>query len=231
MKKVGITVVGLLTLCVAVFLVLKYSPSKITITSDMLEETLRPVSELSTSVFEYSGSVKRDETRQGLGIEIPGTTNSVKISYSGVIRCGYNAEAIKPALDEDQKTITVSLPEPEIFGNYIDTQNLEFETSNNILNPIDADDLYGYLKDIQEQELRRAVSAGIYEKARAQVELIITSLLNVFPEYTVQFADAEDVTAEAAEVTENVEPEPSEAPESTENQEPAETPDTSAVEQ
>lgn len=214
MRKSLIIILAVVIILVATFLVLKFSNDEITITIETLDETLEPISELSTSAFEYTGEVTRSSTRTGLGMNIPGTTNSVTITYSGVIKVGYDVDAIQESIDNEQKIIKISLPEPQIFGNYIDTQNLEFETSNNIFNPIDAEDLFGYLKEIQADELDRAIAAGMYETAEGQIESLITGLLAVFPDYTVQFGSVEN--ASAAQSTET--------PEATDAAKPTEAP-------
>lgn len=221
MSKALIVIIAVAIILIATFLVLRFSHDDVNITIETLDETLEPISELSTSAFEYSGKVTRSSTRTGLGMSIPGTTNSVTITYSGVIKVGYDVEAIQESIDNEQKIIKIALPEPQVFGNYIDTQNLEFKTNNNIFNPIDAEDLFGYLKEIQADELSRAIAAGMYETAEGQIETLITGLLAVFPDYTVQFGSVEtaptELSAETPEAT-------SDTLVPTETDEPTETP-------
>lgn len=195
-----VMVIALVILVIASFFIFKFSPHKITVTSDVLEETLRPISEMNTAAFEYTGKDTRRDTRTGLGILIPGTTNSVTISYSGVITVGYDVSAMKETADTEEKIIYVYLPESKVTHNYIDTENLELESNNNILNPIDVEDLFEYLKEIQAKELDRAVEDGMYDTAREQIESLITGLLSVFDDYTVQFvSEAEFAALDAVE--------------------------------
>ena len=229
MKKTLIIAVSVVIIVVATLLALKFSPHKVAITSDMLEETLEPISEMNTAAFEYAGKDTRSDTRTGLGIAIPGTTNSVTIAYSGVITVGYDVSAMKEKLDPEQKIIYVYLPESNVTHNYIDTENLEIESSNNILNPIDVEDLFEYLKDIQKKELDNAIADGMYETAQAQMESLIVGLLSVYEDYTVQFVSESEFaaldtvdTADAAE--------PSDAPEATDAPEGTDVPEAEQTE-
>ena len=240
MKRALIIIIAVVILIAATVLVLFFSPHKITVTSDMLKEALEPISELSTSAFTYSGKDTQSNARTGLGLVIPGTTNSVTISYSGVINVGYDVSAIQEKLDDEEKIIYVCLPQAEIFGNYIDTQTLVLESNNNILNPIDVEAPLEYLKQIQEKELDRAIAAGMYDTAESQMRSLITGLLAVFEDYTVQFVsetefDALDIAsadgeraAEAPEATEAAEP--ADAPEATDAPEAEDAPETTAAE-
>lgn len=203
--------------------ILKFLP-KTPITYDSIRGTLSPISELNTAVFDYGNKSTRGTSRG-----IPGTSSSVTVTYHGVIKIGYDADVILDNLerDEKQKTITVYLPEPEIYGNYIDTQNLIVEESNSILNPLHVEDFVEYLKSFQEEGMEKAKEDGLYRTAREKIETVIRGLLGVFPEYEVRIMDLADkpVTQEATEPAETAAPtevpEATDAPEAEQTEKPA----------
>lgn len=153
-----------------------------------LEEKLSQIGELATSVFEYSGEKVIENTRQMMGINIPGTTNRVELVYEGVIKVGYDISLIEYQVDEASKLLRFDLPLPQVLDNYIKLDGLQCKDANNILNPIGSDDIIGYFADIEEEELKRAVDAGIYRQAEEKLQAIITNFMAAFPEYTVVFA-------------------------------------------
>lgn len=157
-------------------------------TDDHITETLTQISELATMSFEYTNQKTVTDTRKIFGFDIPGTTKTVDIVYSGVIKVGYDVQAIPCTLDEAEKTLTFTLPAPTVLDNYIILDTLQCTDGNNILNPIGSDDIIGYFGEIEAEELARAEENGIYAEAEKQLKSIITHYFAVFPDYTVQFA-------------------------------------------
>ena len=58
---------------------------KLKVSDALVEEKLTAIGELATSAFEYSGEKTIENTRQMMVINIPVTTNRVKLVYKGVI--------------------------------------------------------------------------------------------------------------------------------------------------
>ena len=153
-----------------------------------VEEKLSQIGELATSAFEYSGEKTIENTRQMMGVNIPGTTNRVKLEYNGVIKVGYDISEIKYSVDQQSKLIMIDLPMPKVLDNYIKLDGLKCTDNNNILNPIGSDDIVGYFADIEKEELKSAIDKGIYTQAEEKLRSIIVNFMAAFPEYTVVFA-------------------------------------------
>ncbi len=153
-----------------------------------VEEKLSQIGELATSAFEYSGEKTIENTRQMMGVNIPGTTNRVKLVYNGVIKVGYDISEIDYSVDQESKLIMIDLPMPKVLDNYIKLDGLKCTDNNNILNPIGSEDIIGYFTDIEAEELKKAVEKGIYGQAEEKLRLIIENYMAAFPEYTVVFA-------------------------------------------
>ena len=152
-----------------------------------LEEKLSQIGELATSAFEYSGEKTIENTRQMMGVNIPGTTNRVKLEYNGVIKVGYDISEITYSVDHKDKLIMIDLPMPKVLDNYIKLDGLKCTDNNNILNPIGSEDIVGYFTEIEAEELKSAIDKGIYSQAEEKLRAIITNYMAAFPEYTVVF--------------------------------------------
>lgn len=161
----------------------------IEITNVHIEEKLSKISELATMSFTYTGHKTIDNTRQILGVDIFGTTNTVDVIYSGVIKVGYDVLDTQYKVDEDRRMILFTLPEAKVLDNYIILDNLICEDENNIFNPIGSEDITRYFAEIEEEELAIAESKGIYFEAETQLKSIIENFFAAFPDYKVIFTD------------------------------------------
>ena len=157
------------------------------ISTVQIEEKLSLISELATSSFEYTNQKTISNTRQILGIDIPGTTNTVSITYEGIIKIGYDISQLRYSVDETSLQICFELPEAQVLDNYIILDTLQCDDKNNIFNPIGSDTIALYFSDIQEEELARATEQGIFTEAENQLKSIITNYFAAFPDYTVVF--------------------------------------------
>ncbi len=161
----------------------------IEITNVYIEEKLSQIGELATMSFTYTGQKTIDNTRQLLGVDILGTTNTVNVIYSGVIKVGYDVLDTQYTIDEKRRLILFALPEVEVLDNYIILDNLICEDENNIFNPIGSEDITMYFTEIQEAELAVAESKGIYLEAEEQMKFIIENFFAAFPDYKIIFTD------------------------------------------
>ena len=195
-RRVAIrTLAGVLTLAVAYLAVHFGVPGLLgrlfthreRITEVIVEERLEAIGELATYSMVYSGHTEVENARQVLGVSIPGTKHSVKITYSGTVSAGYEIARIRAAVDPDAGVIRLALPEVKVISNEIDEDSLQYEQRNNIFNPIKGDAAANYLEDIRKKELEKAVEMGLYDKARENAEAIIRENLAQFAGYEVVF--------------------------------------------
>ena len=161
------------------------------ITNVTVERRLEAIGELATYSMAYSGHTEVRSARQVLGLDVPGTRNSVEIAYSGTIKVGYEVADIRADVDGEAGIIHITLPEVKVISNAIDEESLQYVERNNIFNPIRGDAAASYLEDIRKKELEKAVEMGLYDKARENAEAIIGENLAQFSGYSVAF-DAAD---------------------------------------
>lgn len=195
-KRSGVITKGIIALiCVAVIsvavcvIVLNVKNSEKTeVTNVVVEEKLSAIGELATCQMEYKDIKTEENTRRFFDLfDIPLTTNSIVVTYNGVIKVGYQFEDIKPEVDEMNKIILIRLPEAVVLSNEIDTETMEFIEHNNILNPISCDSITYMVQEIKVQELESAEEKGIFEMAKQQAKDLIKEELAGFEGYTIEF--------------------------------------------
>lgn len=158
------------------------------LTDTMVKEKLQELDHLVTSSFEYSGVREIKDSLQISNWNIPGTTHTIQIKYNGTIKVGYEVSEIQIRVDNDTKTIFVTLPKPKVTDNYIDLDNLSYAEQNNVFNPIRGDEPTQELDTIMAEELKKAESEGIYEQAEVNAKKLITGLFTqAFDEYSVTY--------------------------------------------
>ena len=158
------------------------------VTNEIVSEKLTAIQELATYSFEYEG-VKTDTSIRQIaeGFEIPGTRNSVEIQYKGIIKVGYDIADVRYEIDNERMILVFYLPHAKLLDNYIDMASLEMKQRNNILNPISVDQVQSSIKEIQKEELERAIKRGLYDKAENQMKTIITNFFSKFEDYKIVF--------------------------------------------
>ena len=155
------------------------------VSDEEIEAQIAAIGELSTASFEYTDTRAVTNIRQLFGVDIPGTKNNVSITYDGVIKVSYRVEDIRFAVRDG--VITVELPEPEITDNYIKLDNMEIQSKNNILNPINLDNLTSFFEGFQDEAVRMAEEMGIWEEAEDRMMLLVEHFLSAFPDHEVEF--------------------------------------------
>lgn len=161
--------------------------AEVQVTSIRIRDRLLEIGELATAIYEYENTREITNARSVFGWEIPGTKNEVNLYYKGELKMGYDVAAILTEIDRDEKVISVYLPEPKVLENNILLSDLRLYGKNNILNPIDIEDITTYFEGFQEEALEGADYYGIRNKAENRMELLIKNFLGVFSEYTVEF--------------------------------------------
>lgn len=158
------------------------------LTEEEVSAQLTAIAELATYSAEYSVSRTEDCKRYILDdYEIPGTTNTITVRCSGIVKVGYSVEQILPRVDNDSRTIYISLPEARVLDNYIIWDSVKCRETNNILNPIAFQQYQDLIADLEEAGLEEAEEEGIYAAAEQQVQVIVTNFLAGFEGYEVVF--------------------------------------------
>ena len=122
------------------------------VTVEEVESKLMEMAELSTYSGEYTVTLGKDETRCLLdNIKVWGTTNSIEITASGIVKVGYDMNDIVVKVDDDR--IYIKLPEAQLNDNYVIWDTVACSESNNILNPIEFSQYQEIVDEIEEMGL------------------------------------------------------------------------------
>ena len=164
-----------------------------------IQMQLQPIGEMATYEADYTLEYTDSSYRQpvilagilGEDFCYPGTERYIEASYDGKIKVGYRISDIVIDIDETTKTISVTLPEPEILSHEIISVNIDDEkTRNNIFNPIKADTVTTAIEATKDEACEKAIEEyDIYTKARSYAEDLIRGLLMTFDEYSVVFTN------------------------------------------
>lgn len=158
------------------------------VTVEEVSGRLVEISQFSTYSEEYNVSKSADYTRYLLNdIPVPGTTNTVAINCSGIVKVGYDVSSITPTVDNESRTIYISLPTPAVLDNYVIWDSVNCTEANNILNPIDFSQYQTMIAEIEDMGLAQAESDGIYKAAEDNIKVVIQSFLAGFDEYEIVF--------------------------------------------
>lgn len=158
------------------------------VTVEEIEVVLVDISQFSTYSGEYTATKSAEYTRYFLDdIAVPGTTNTITIECSGIVKVGYEVEDIKIEVDNDSLKIYISLPEAQVLDNYVIWDTVRCKEENNILNPIDFEQYQGLIAEIESDGLGLAEADGIYKNAEANMQTVIRNFLSGFEDFEIVF--------------------------------------------
>lgn len=216
MKKVIIIAVAALLIVVTAFGIFSFfnkgveiqTPEEVIHTLSVAS-SISSVQELTTLKYEYQdfGTYKREAQTvniPGLGAAaIPLTKEEFIFTYGGTICVGFDLTDIEPVVDEEQKTITIQIPEAKVLSHtpdhkkdhvYIISQSIMSSTSEKIEN---LDDSRAELRK-QKEEALMSDPKMIQDAVDEYKEMCKTWLINADAEaehYTLIFVEPETDTS------------------------------------
>lgn len=160
---------------------------QVEVTNVTIEHKLQEIGEMATYEYTYTDMTTIKDTRRLFDkVDIPGTTHSMDMKYSGVIKVGYEVANIQVKMNGNK--IKIELPEAQVLDNYINDEDVEFlNENNNPFNPIEPEEGYKYLPEEKQRQLEMAEEEGIYDLAEENAKKTITELLSGYEDYEVEF--------------------------------------------
>lgn len=158
-----------------------------------LYSKLNEIAELATMEYLFTDAAKFTDSKQIINLAIPFTEKSFTLKWNGVIKAGIeNLDDVKIDINEDEKKITISLPQVEILSYEVDTDSVQvLDEKNNIFNRITVDDKIRFDSETEDAMKERAIESGLLEKAQKNAENIIARLFLSDQElasyYTIEF--------------------------------------------
>ena len=155
--------------------------------STMIKYQLENIQDLVFQKFTYTEKAEMSDTRHLFSFDIPLTTHSIQVLYSGTVKAGYDLSSVFIEVDNRGQTITIRLPDPVITDNYIDQDSIQYIESNNIFNPISSEEVNSFLEELLKDKEAKAIEAGLFVETEKNAKKMITECLSVFEGYTVRF--------------------------------------------
>lgn len=151
------------------------------ITSTALTQQLKEVSEFTSMEYNYTKVGKFENSLTLNGWQIPLTTKSFLLTYSGKLKAGIDMSLAQ--VEVSGKEILVSLPEIQILSNVIDESSIEvYDETKNIFNPISIEDYTVFATQQKEKVEDEAIENGFLSEAATKAQDAITRLLMMVPE-------------------------------------------------
>ena len=165
---------------------------KSTLDVNTIEEILQPAGDLITQRYYYTDMDTFENYKELLGAKIPLTTDKVVFTYKGAISAGIVLSKVEFEVDEEEKTINVTLPQIFIVSNEIYEDEFKaYEVKNSIFTETKISDyavLFGSMKSKKAEELIK--NEKFCEEARKEAENVITAFLknaSVSKDYKIVF--------------------------------------------
>lgn len=157
-----------------------------------VEDVLESASELVTTKYYYKDADTYENYKEAFGKKIPFTTDKVVFTYEGTIGIGIRLSEVTYEIDNDDKSITIILPEIGILSNEVDHSSFEYhDVSNSIFNNTVMEDhtnLIAELKTDKEEEIN--ANAELLKAAEDNVKSVLKNFLtssDVTKDYAVIF--------------------------------------------
>ncbi len=153
------------------------------ITSDQLREQLSAVSELVTFKYIYTNAARTEGGKTWLwGWPLPFSSTSLLATYDGTIKAGIDLKDVKIDVNEERRTITVTLPASKVTDNNIPQETINvLEVRNSLFNEVTFDDYNEFIRAEKEVMEQKAIERGILAEADKEAEAVIRAFLALVP--------------------------------------------------
>lgn len=153
-----------------------------TITSDLIANEIKSISEYAFLEYRYTNVGKFENRVDFYGWKVPFTTKSFIITYDGSMKLGILGKDIDIQLKENE--IHIKLPNPQILSHEIYEDTLEIlDQSKNIFNQIQIEDYTTFASEQKKEMEEKANSSGLFletsENAKIQIEKLVGGILSL----------------------------------------------------
>ena len=162
----------------------------VTLTADTLYELIRPNAKLVSADYTYSNIATISDCRYIHGVVIPFTTDKIVFTYTGTICAGIDLNQVRFDVNNDSRTIYITLPQPQKIAHEIDTSSFRFETvKDSVFTTIDPEEFTREANAQKyEQEIKAKKAGVLTESANENAKAVLRDLLaSVTSEYHIRF--------------------------------------------
>ena len=153
------------------------------ISSETVESSLKEAKELTTLKYHYKNIASFENSQEFQGFKLPFTTKRFLYTYAGVIHAGVDLDKAKVDVNNENKSISVTLPKSKILSHDIDENSVMFyDEKNSIFNPLEIEDYSNFRKEEEAKVEKEAVDKGLLTEADEQSKKAVEDILNINPE-------------------------------------------------
>lgn len=153
-------------------------------TTAIVEQRLETAARLETADFfcncvdNYQDKINlKEDLKIPVNLDLPLTSKSFLVSYDGTVSAGIKDLSKANVTENEDGTLTITLPEVEIFETTLNNDSLEiFDEKNNILNEITIKDYNDSQIRIKDKIKEEALKNGIIKTAQKNAEIVIKSM-------------------------------------------------------
>lgn len=151
-----------------------------TFTVQELENMIESVSELITEKYHYRevGKDEKEGTKVGK-LTVPGTAELTLIIYSGTISAGIDVSEIECDIDQEKKSITITMPEPKIVAHEIDESSIEsYDVKSAVFSKKSYQDYAEKIAEFKETKIEELTEDGtFFDSVKEGAQETLTTLL------------------------------------------------------
>ena len=176
------------------------APEKVELRQETLEELFQEASKLVSMEYFYTNASEISDYRE-LFSKIKFAEEVYVFSYDGTIQAGIDLSKIQyDEIDNDNKKIHITLPEPEILSHELDMESFKFYgVKKSLLGSISLEEYTKSLSKLkQEQEKKLEQNSDFYNKVSQNAKLVLETLFantEIMNEYKLKI----DITEHQAE--------------------------------
>ena len=198
MRTVKTVIIGLIIvilLIIILYLAVVYVLPTLSSSTTKHESTtkeirLHNIGELATQSAYFTNVQIITGSRDVLGVTMPFTQSRYIYSYDGIVKAGVDFENVSASIDDENKTIAVTMPEPQIFDVTVDEDSLVvYDETKSVFNPLKLNDIKESMLVLKEEARENAINHGILTNAKTNAEAIITGFIRTMYsfEYSIVF--------------------------------------------
>ena len=183
LKKLSAVAVVVILVIGGSYFLFRTDNGKPKITNETIGVQVKELKELATIQYKYKEIASREDWNTLFNIKLPFTKSSFIVSYTGILKLGIDLSETKVDVDENSKTIKVTLPESKVLSNELDLKSLKvYDEKNSIFNPVKVKDYAEFTQSGKENAEKDARESGVFEQSKEVAKKIITDLLNTTKE-------------------------------------------------
>lgn len=183
LKKLSAVAVVVILVIGGSYFLFRTDNGKPKITNETIGVQVKELKELATIQYKYKEIASREDWNTLFNIKLPFTKSSFIVSYTGILKLGIDLSETKVDVDENSKTIKVTLPESKVLSNELDMKSIKvYDEKNSIFNPVKVGDYAEFTQSGKENAEANARESGVFEQSNEVAKKVITDLLNATKE-------------------------------------------------